>query len=309
MSETTEKALWIKSPLSNKIGTILWGISAILVIFTFTNLLTMGNLFSKLLENDAVAVQSDFLKFSLILTLPFFVIFTVLSIGMFLGSNTCTALAKSYGISLLIFDIAIILGVALLISIIAPVIAGAFAPLEVFLSSFTGFFDQIKSLINSIDEETIKQFEIATKEIANITTEALNENPELLNNIYQEYIGNIDPKIVDGAIAAIKFMSSLICFSIFTVLFNVFCILGSFMLKINSAEKNRTIALVLCLFMGLIGGHLLYVGRTGKAIFRIICLVTIILAFIPIILCIFDLFKIILGKFLDKEKQPVINWK
>ena len=70
MSETTEKALWIKSPLSNKIGTILWGISAILVIFTFTNLLTMGNLFSKLLENDAVAVQSDFLKFSLILTLP-----------------------------------------------------------------------------------------------------------------------------------------------------------------------------------------------------------------------------------------------
>ena len=149
MSETTEKALWIKSPLSNKIGTILWGISAILVIFTFTNLLTMGNLFSKLLENDAVAVQSDFLKFSLILTLPFFVIFTVLSIGMFLGSNTCTALAKSYGISLLIFDIAIILGIALLISIIAPIIAGAFAPLEVFLSSFTGFFDQIKSLINS----------------------------------------------------------------------------------------------------------------------------------------------------------------
>ena len=60
--------------------------------------------------------------------------------------------------------------------------------------------------------------------------------------------------------------------------------------------------------IGMFGGHLLYVKRTGAAVVRMVLTVTGILAIIPFILGILDLIKILSGKFEDNNKQLIVDW-
>ncbi|MGC8580616.1 MAG: NINE protein [bacterium] len=82
------------------------------------------------------------------------------------------------------------------------------------------------------------------------------------------------------------------------------------------SPKNRTIALVLALLLGLFGVQRMYVGRytSGIAI-----LITYLVVFIsatilpPIVLinmgiALFDVLCIITGRFKDKDGKLVLNW-
>jgi TM2 domain-containing membrane protein YozV len=62
--------------------------------------------------------------------------------------------------------------------------------------------------------------------------------------------------------------------------------------------KEHTAALLLCIFLGFVGGHRFYVGKIGTAILMIVSSVTII---VPIIWWIIDLVQICTGKFTDKQ--------
>lgn len=87
-----------------------------------------------------------------------------------------------------------------------------------------------------------------------------------------------------------------------------FTLIAGFMLKTDNTQKSRLAALIMCLFMGLVGGHLLYVGKTGRAILRTICTMTIVLLIIPAFFGFIDFIIILAGKFKDKAKQPVVKW-
>lgn len=67
-------------------------------------------------------------------------------------------------------------------------------------------------------------------------------------------------------------------------------------------EKNRTVTLLLCLFLGYLGIHRFYVGKTGTGI---LYLFTAGLAGIGILV---DFFSIIFGIFKDKEGNKITNW-
>lgn len=307
MEEKLERSAWVSSPVSNKVGTVLFALSALMFILCFSNWCGM---FSALkgLDNSMQGVSGTAIKMGLIMFLPFFVLHALLAAGMFLGYNACTAITKSYGISVLILDIVMTIALGIAVSFIIPTVSGALGTAGSFLGNFGGMLDNFKDLANSIDKDTIKQFEEAAKEIAKQGVDAAKENPELVNEIYSKYLGNIDPDTVAKAIAALKFLGCFVKVFVFLVLSQVLTVLSAFLVKINNAKKTRLVAVILCLFTWGVGGHLLYVGRTGKAVLRIIFTVTVVLMIIPVILTLLDFVKILTGKFTDKEKQPVIDW-
>ncbi len=68
------------------------------------------------------------------------------------------------------------------------------------------------------------------------------------------------------------------------------------------SPKSRTVALLLCIFLGVLGGHRFYVGKVGTGL---IWLVT--GGFFGVG-AIVDLVWICLGTFRDKEGLPVKSW-
>ncbi|XXJ18876.1 TM2 domain-containing protein [Desulfovibrio caledoniensis] len=69
-----------------------------------------------------------------------------------------------------------------------------------------------------------------------------------------------------------------------------------------SSEKSRKTALILCIALGIIGGHLFYVGRIGKGI---LYLLTGGLFFIGAIM---DAIAIASGSFKDNAGAPLREW-
>ena len=68
------------------------------------------------------------------------------------------------------------------------------------------------------------------------------------------------------------------------------------------SNKKRSIALLLCLFLGFFGGHLFYAGRVGKGVLYIF---TIGLFFFGVVI---DFLIILSGTFKDKSGKPMKMW-
>jgi|TARA_Y100000739_G_C20209499_1_gene284848 TM2 domain-containing membrane protein YozV len=67
----------------------------------------------------------------------------------------------------------------------------------------------------------------------------------------------------------------------------------------NVSDKQKIVALLLCLFLGGLGAHRFYVGKTGSAVAQLLtCGGLGIWALI-------DLIMIALGKFTDKDERPL----
>jgi len=72
--------------------------------------------------------------------------------------------------------------------------------------------------------------------------------------------------------------------------------------KKNIAPEKRLVALVLCKFVGIFGGHRFYVGKTTTAVFQLLTLGGLFLwAFIDFILILF-------GEFTNKKGQKLVEW-
>ena len=69
------------------------------------------------------------------------------------------------------------------------------------------------------------------------------------------------------------------------------------------SEKKRTVALLLCLFLGLLGIHRFYVGKVGTAILQIVTIGGVFGIWVLI-----DFIMIIVGKFTDKEGKVLETW-
>jgi TM2 domain-containing membrane protein YozV len=70
----------------------------------------------------------------------------------------------------------------------------------------------------------------------------------------------------------------------------------------ESSEKKRLIACLLCFFLGFLGIHRFYVGKIGTGILMIV-------TFGGLgIWALIDLIMILIGKFSDKEGKKLENW-
>jgi TM2 domain-containing membrane protein YozV len=70
----------------------------------------------------------------------------------------------------------------------------------------------------------------------------------------------------------------------------------------STSDKKRKVALLLCIFGGILGLHLFYVGRIGKGI---LYLFTLGLFFIGLFI---DFFSILFGSFRDNVNAPLREW-
>ena len=70
----------------------------------------------------------------------------------------------------------------------------------------------------------------------------------------------------------------------------------------NTSEKKRLVALLLCIFLGLFGGHQFYVGRWGRGFLYILT------GGLFLIGVTIDLIKILLGSYTDNVGAPLREW-
>lgn len=70
----------------------------------------------------------------------------------------------------------------------------------------------------------------------------------------------------------------------------------------GASPKNRTVALVLCIFLGVFGIHRFYVGKVGTGILMLFT------GGGFGIWWIIDIIMIAVGSFTDKQRRFVLNW-
>lgn len=330
MSNTIEKTNWLQTSTANKAGTTLWALSALLFLLVFINCLLLESGFGTLSNRDGY-----FTAVGIVFILPAFVLYTILAVGMFTGKNICTVIAKSYGLLLLIMDILIVIFAFIGIKLVLSKIFG----LDLF-QMISNMLASAREAAGKVDKAALGQYAQAAKEAAKQIAAITKENPEVVNQITEAakaagktlsdsellnqlaLAGNVaaaqataqianvtvSPETVAAAKAAAKLLASVMFISIAVPLTQIFTIVAAFLLQVNDDKKSRVVALILWLFMGMFGGHLLYVKRTGSAVVRMVLTITAILAIIPFILGIIDLIKILCGKFEDNMKQPVVDW-
>lgn len=72
--------------------------------------------------------------------------------------------------------------------------------------------------------------------------------------------------------------------------------------RADASPKSRLAALLLCVFLGLLGAHRFYVGKTGTGVLQLFSLGLL------GVWTLFDLVLIASGAFRDKEGELVSNW-
>ena len=74
----------------------------------------------------------------------------------------------------------------------------------------------------------------------------------------------------------------------------------------NASPKSRTIAALLCFFLGYLGIHRFYVGKKGTAVFQILLTCCFGLGCIWALI---DLIVILCGNFTDSDGLPITEWE
>lgn len=70
----------------------------------------------------------------------------------------------------------------------------------------------------------------------------------------------------------------------------------------QTSDKNRTVALLLCLFLGILGGHEFYVGKIGMGFLYLITLGLFGIGWL------ISLLSILTGNFKDNTGAPLRQW-
>lgn len=68
----------------------------------------------------------------------------------------------------------------------------------------------------------------------------------------------------------------------------------------EKSDKSRTVAFLLCVFLGAVGAHQFYVGRFGRGVLYMLTL-----GFLGVG-CLIDLVSILLGRFKDSEGRLLV---
>jgi len=80
----------------------------------------------------------------------------------------------------------------------------------------------------------------------------------------------------------------------------------------DASDKSKTTAALLCFFLGTLGVHRFYVGKTGTGIAQllvsIVAFVSLIFFFLAGIWPLIDFIIILSGNFKDREGKIVLNW-
>ena len=80
-------------------------------------------------------------------------------------------------------------------------------------------------------------------------------------------------------------------------------------LRREASPKSRLIALLLAWFLGPLGGHRFYVGKTGTAIIMILCTLSVVGLLVSIPWTFIDFIMIAAGAFRDKEGFLIKSWE
>jgi TM2 domain-containing membrane protein YozV len=73
-------------------------------------------------------------------------------------------------------------------------------------------------------------------------------------------------------------------------------------------QKTRTIAFLLCFFLGGVGAHQMYVGNGKRGIVMLLMTFSIILCPVSAIMGFIDLIKILSGSFKGADGVAIKNW-
>ena len=71
---------------------------------------------------------------------------------------------------------------------------------------------------------------------------------------------------------------------------------------VNTSDKSRTIALLLCIFLGILGAHHFYVGKIGWGIFYLLT------GGVAGVGWLISLIKILAGSYRDNVGAPLRRW-
>jgi TM2 domain-containing membrane protein YozV len=75
------------------------------------------------------------------------------------------------------------------------------------------------------------------------------------------------------------------------------------------SPKSRLVALLLAWFLGPLGGHRFYVGKTGTAIVMLLCTLSVVGLLVSIPWFFIDFIMIAAGAFRDKEGLLIKSWE
>ena len=236
------------------------------------------------------------------------IFYLIITICIFLNFNTATAVGKAYGISILIFDITAVVGTITLVKLVLPLLADQISELRTVENAIENVFDNIKLLVIR-GSKALQKFGNPHID-AGKAIETLKKTNSKLVSAIEGLAGYSlsDDELYSTILVILQMYKKLAIITIGVALTQFFTLIAGFMLKTDNTQKSRLAALIMCLFMGLVGGHLLYVGKTGRTILRTICTMTIVLLIIPAFFGFIDFIIILAGKFKDKAKQPVVKW-
>ena len=79
-------------------------------------------------------------------------------------------------------------------------------------------------------------------------------------------------------------------------------------METNTSKKQRTIALLLAIFLGGFGAHRFYVRKPGTAVIIFLLTITFWGTLISVPWIVIDIIMICLGYFKDKEGAILANW-
>jgi TM2 domain-containing membrane protein YozV len=76
----------------------------------------------------------------------------------------------------------------------------------------------------------------------------------------------------------------------------------------DESSKNRLVAFLLAFFLGMLGVHRFYVGKTGSGVAMLLLSISIIGTVVSWVWVIVDVIDILCGTFTDKEGNVLSKW-